>query len=299
MKILFVSSGNSKNGISSIVKNQGLSLQKQGIDLTYFSIIGKGVKGYLRNIKPLRNLLKKNNFDIVHAHYSMSAFVASLSGAKPLVVSLMGSDVQSDKFFIYLFNRLFWSKIIVKSKAMKSHLGIKSAYVVPNGVDFNTFKPMNKINCKKKIGWNISKKQILFAANPNRSEKNYFLAKSAFEILNNKDCELKVLEDIPVDQMPLYHNAADVVILTSLREGSPNVIKEAMACNRPVVATDVGDIKQIIIKTKGCFVTHFNEKQLANRINKALNISSTSGRIDIEPLRSDKIAQKIIDIYNN
>ena len=99
MNILFVSSGNSKTGISPIIKNQGESLINSGANVTFFTIKGKGIIGYLKNVLPLKRLLRKNEYDVVHAHYSMSAFVATLSGAKPLMVSLMGSDVKSDKYF--------------------------------------------------------------------------------------------------------------------------------------------------------------------------------------------------------
>ena len=195
MKVLFVSSGNSKVGISPIITNQGKSLENEGLDLTYFKIKGKGIKGYLKNIKPLRVLLKGSDFDIVHAHYSMSAFVASLSGARPLIVSLMGSDVKSDKLFkvfIHLFNKLFWNKTIVKSEDMKLSLGIKETEVISNGVDLDMFKPLNQLECKKKLGWDFEKKQILFAANPNRHEKNYPLAKKAFSTLDEINYELKI-----------------------------------------------------------------------------------------------------------
>ena len=102
MKILFVSSGNSQNGISPIIKNQGESIVKAGIELEYFLIKGKGIKGYFKSIFTLRKHLKNNTYDIVHVHYSLSAIVASLAGAKPLIVSLMGSDVKSNSWFKWI-----------------------------------------------------------------------------------------------------------------------------------------------------------------------------------------------------
>lgn len=91
-KVLFVSSGNSKAGISPIVRSQDESLKRNGIDLDYFTIVGKGTKGYLKNIPRLRKFLGTNNYDLIHAHYSLPAIVASLSCKLPTVVSLMGSD---------------------------------------------------------------------------------------------------------------------------------------------------------------------------------------------------------------
>ena len=95
MTILFISSGNSGK-ISPIVKAQADSLIKKGVAIDFFLIKGKGLTGYLKSIFILRKFIKKNNYDLYHAHYSLSAFVATLAGCKPLVVSLMGSDVKKD-----------------------------------------------------------------------------------------------------------------------------------------------------------------------------------------------------------
>ena len=303
MKVLFVSSGNSKVGISPIITNQGKSLENEGLDLTYFKIKGKGIKGYLKNIKPLRVLLKGSDFDIVHAHYSMSAFVASLSGARPLIVSLMGSDVKSDKLFkvfIHLFNKLFWNKTIVKSEDMKLSLGIKETEVISNGVDLDMFKPLNQLECKKKLGWDFEKKQILFAANPNRHEKNYPLAKKAFSTLDDINYELKVLEDIPINQMSLHFNAADLVLLTSLWEGSPNVIKEALACNRPILSTNVGDVSTLLSNVNGCNIIEEDAQDIADKIKFSIeNFSVSNGREKVKSLKIDSknVAFKIIELY--
>ena len=107
---------------------------------------------------------------------------------------------------------------------MKESLGIKNVEVIPNGVDLKVFKPIEKMSCKKALNWDCKKKQILFASNPNRYEKNFSLAKKAFSFIDDINYELKVLEDISNDQIPLHFNAADVILLTSLWEGSPNVI---------------------------------------------------------------------------
>jgi len=293
MKLLFISSGNSKTGISSIIKNQGKSISKQDVNIVYYTIKGKGITGYLRNVKPLNAYLNSNNFDVIHAHYSMSAFVASLAGAKPLVVSLMGSDVKSGYFFkllIKLFNIFSWSKIIVKSQDMKNSLGIKNVEIIPNGVDFDRFKPMNQSDCKKQLDWDLSKKQILFAANPNRYEKNYKLASDAFELLHDDNIEMKVLEDVPNELMPIYHNAADIVLLTSLWEGSPNVIKEAMACNRPIVTTDVGDVKELLIGVEGAYVVEHNVADIHNSLSESRNINEVNSRERIIELKLDSIS---------
>lgn len=302
MVVLFVSSGNSSTGISPIIKNQGDSLINRGVELTYFTIKGKGLKGYLKSIPRLKKHLKENKYDIIHAHYSLSAFVASFSGAKPLIVSLMGSDVKSKgyyRFIINLFNKFYWTKTIVKSEDMRVALQMKEAEVIPNGVDFNKFKPIDKDIALRETGWDVSKKGILFAANPNRPEKNFKLAKKTFDLLDDQEIELHSLDNVPNDKMPYYHNAADVVLITSLWEGSPNVIKEAMACNCPIISTDVGDVKEIIYGTDECYISNFNPNSLAKDIKRILsnNGKRSNGRRRIKHLDEELIALKLINLY--
>jgi glycosyltransferase involved in cell wall biosynthesis len=301
MKVLFISSGNSKSGISPIIKNQGESLKKQNIHLEYFTIKGKGINGYLNSILSLRKKLKKNSYAIVHAHYSLSAFIASLAGAKPLIVSLMGSDVKANNLFksiIYIFNYLSWSNIIVKSKDMYLDLNIKNAHIIPNGINMNKFKPISQDLAQRKLDWDSRKRHILFASNPNRPEKNFELAKKAFDIIDDENLELHYLEDIPNEIMPYYFNASDVILLTSLWEGSPNVIKEAMSCNRPIVSTNVGDVKNIIKNVEGCYLVDYDKYEVSKYIQKSLAYKETNGRENISYLNENNIAKELIKIYN-
>ena len=301
MKVIFISSGNNKDGISPIIKNQGESLKKENIDVEYFTIKGRGVKGYLKSISKVREYLNNSSYDIVHAHYWLSAIVVSLSRAKPIVVSLMGDDVKAKWWFrwiIYLFHYLFWSTTIVKSKDMYLSLGIKGVHIVPNGVDMSRFRPIQKDIALKEVGWDSRKRHVLFTSNPDRVEKNFKLAKDAFDFIANKNLELHYLKDIPNKKVPYYYNASDVVILTSLWEGSPNAIKEAMACNTPIVSTPVGDVDEVISKTDGCYLSSFDYREFASCINRALEFGKrTTGRDDIQNLKSELIAKKIVDIY--
>jgi len=301
MEILFISSGNSKNGISPIIKSQGKSLRELGHNVSFFAIKGKGIKGYLNHVFVLKKYLKKSSYDVVHAHYSLSAMTASLAGAKPLVVSLMGSDVKASPILasiIKIFKNIFWRKVIVKSLDMKISSKIADARVVPNGVNFKKFKPIQREKALEITGWDANKKHVLFAANPKRKEKNYQLAKAAFDIMNDASVELHVLVDVPNNLMPYYFNASDVILLTSLWEGSPNVIKEAMACNCKIVAVDVGDIKKVIGDTYGCFVTDFNEATFAQKLKKSLHLKrKTNGREKITYLDSGVIAKELTNIY--
>lgn len=305
MKILFVASGNKSEGISPIIYAQLTSLTDQGVQVDIFTINGKGFNGYLEAILPLRKKLLTNNYNLVHAHYSLSGIVAALAGSKFLVVSLMGSDLISSRLYRYLilfFKRFFWDKLIVKSFDMKENISLPDAEIVPNGVNLLIFQQQNKFEAQKELGWDPSKKHILFPSDPSRPEKNYKLFREAKELLSDRTIMAHSLFNAPHTSVPIYLNASDVIVLTSLYEGSPNVIKEAMACNCPIVSTEVGDVKWILEDTDGCYISKFNTDDVAEKIRKALDFGQrTNGRDRIINLGLDSIhiAEKIISIYNN
>lgn len=310
MKVLFVCSGNSIHGISSIIKNQATSLMKNNYDLhiDYYPIKGKGVIGYLQNIKPLKQILKNNKYDLIHAHYSYSAFCASLAGAKPLIVTFMGSDVKAsnfNKYIIRFFAFVFqWEHLIVQSEDMKKSLGVKKGNIIPNGINLERFVPMDKRKCQAQLGWNNEKMHILFPANPKRYVKNYKLACKALKIINDLNIEIHVFDEVLHENTPLWYNAADIVLLTSLWEGSPNAIKEAMACNKPIVATNVGDIEFLFGNEDGFYITEFDVNDCVEKIKQALVFAyekkNTKGRERLIALKLDdvSIAKKIYDMYN-
>jgi teichuronic acid biosynthesis glycosyltransferase TuaC len=306
MKILFISSGNSASGISPIVSNQGASLASAGCDVEYYMIKGRGIKGYLSNVIPLNQKIKKGQYVIVHAHYALSAYVAGLASAKPLVVSLMGSDVKGGKasrVILKIVSWFFrWQAVIVKSKELGSGK-FDSAHVIPNGVDTEQFIPENRKQCCAKLGWDDNDVNILFAANPARKEKNFVLTREALKRMDIPNTALHVLNGIPHNEMVHWYNAADVVLLSSFWEGSPNVIKEAMACNRPIVATDVGDIRWLFGNTPGHFISGFSPEELAGKLKLAIEYSKkhgqTQGRSRILELGLDAftVAKRIIEVY--
>lgn len=304
MKILFVGSGNKTNGEPSIlIKNQAISLEKKGCQVEYYLIQGKGFIGYLKNIPSLRKKIKEANFDVLHAHYSLSGFILSLSSLflnqSKKIVSLMGSDTQIfgiKRFIIQTFHCLFWDATIVKTQKMKEELNLKTAHVIPNGVNLNSFD-LHQDNIKN---------TVLFAADPSRKSKNFLLAKAAIEhleSLNYKDVEFKIKFNISHQEMIKEIQSAGCVLLTSLWEGSPNIIKEAMACNRPIVSTKVGDVHWLLQGVFGCFIVNSNAKDVGEGIISSLQFSNqqgqTNGRSKLIQLGldSESIADRLIEIY--
>jgi teichuronic acid biosynthesis glycosyltransferase TuaC len=305
MKVIFISSGNSKNGVSAVVKKQGETLQQAGINIEFFKIKGKWFQGYFRNILLFRTFLKKNPYNIVHAHYALSAYVATLAGAKPLVVSLMGSDVHTGFYYKYLnkfFNHFFWAACIVKSERMKNASKITNSILIPNGVDMKKYYFQDKDDARGKLGLDKNKKYILFVTDPARKEKNFSLINLAIEQLNEK-VELLIVNNKTHEELNLFYNAGDVLLLTSHHEGSPNVVKESMACNCPVVSTDVGDVRWLFGAEQGHFITTFDPVDVAEKIKYAIEFrekyGQTNGRERIIELGldSESVAGKIIEVY--
>ncbi len=302
MKVLHVFSGNKKNGICPIVKAQGDSLKEFGVEIDYFGIVGHGISGYLKNIPRLRQKIRLGDFDLVHSHYSLSAIVATLAGASPLAVSLMGCSIGKPlkKYIIHILNKLFWNACIVKSKRMYDVLGCPEALIIPNGVNLDVFKPFNKQEAIKHLGWNPNKTHILCAANPNRPEKNTALAVDAFDLLKRDDMELHFLIDVPHNEIPYHYNASDLVILTSTSEGSPNVIKEALACNCKIVSTDVGDVAERFQNSSFCSIATNDASDFAKKMELALQLEHAPNTRDlVVDLDSKIVAQRLIDIYNS
>ncbi|RPH30779.1 MAG: glycosyltransferase [Bacteroidales bacterium] len=305
MRILFIcrsKSGFDQN-ISPIVKNQGDSLVKIGHHVDYY-LIENGFLGYLKLIVGLRKYIKSNTFDVIHSHYSITSIFTSLAIVnRKIVVSLMGSDTERKGLILYLinlFSRLFWDRVIVKTERMKERFKSKSIIVLPNGVDFDRFFVVPKLEAQKKVGFSSDVINILFLADSKRKEKNVELAREAVKLLNNPSIVLHEIYPVPHDLVPYYLNAAEILVLPSLYEGSVNIVKEGMACCIPIVATNVGDVKQNILSTDGCFIAKAEPVDFSEKIGLALKFASkTNGRENIEHLRDKAIAERLVNIYNS
>lgn len=301
MRVLFVSSG--KGGdVGHVVRNQGESLVKAGVKIDYLTI-RPGMGGYISAIPIIRRTFLNGGYDLVHAHYSLSAFSVTLAGVKPIVVSLMGSDTVTSmpvRMIIRFLCKKRWDATIVKTVEMKNRLKIDKAIILPNGVDLERFDPVEKAEARRRLNIPVEKKIILFVSAKNRPEKNLPLAREAVSLLGDISVELIHLYDRQNTEIALHLSAADVMLLTSSREGGVNVIKEAMACNCPIVSTDVGDVREVIEGTEGCFISAIDSRRIADLIRQALAFGGrTEGRARITDmgLDAETVARKIIGIY--
>ena len=314
MKVLFISRKRPSFEIMPFIKSQADSLIDNGVELEHYLIKNRGIKAYIKAIPELRKLKRSKNFDVIHAHYSYSVFLALLWYPKvPIVVSFMGADVYGSKgiegkqawkshFDVLLAKAMQFlvDAIIVKSQNLYNAVLLKTkAIVIPNGVNFETFRPMDQNAARQRCKISTPNKLILFLGHPTYVRKNFKLLQQAVAL---SDENWEIINPYPIDpvEIPYYINSADLLVLTSLQEGSPNVIKEAMACNCPIVSTDVGDVSEIIKNTDGCYLTGFEAEELIENVKKALaHGKPTTGRVDMEHLEINKIAQRIIGVYES
>jgi len=300
MKILIVCSGN-KKFIAPFIKEQGDSLIKNGLEVEYFLISGKGFKGYLKNYFPYLSKLRSFKPDIVHAHYGLSGLFANLQRKVPVVTTFHGSDINlaSVLKFSRIAYKLSQKNILVSQRNLAiSGFDKNKADVLPCGVDTEIFFPMDKNEARKKIGLSLDGKYALFSSSFANSVKNYPLAKQAIDIVNS--VELIELRGYKREEVALLMNACDLVLMTSHTEGSPQFIKEALACNCPIVSVDVGDVQELIGTASLSYVVESNPSSLAEKIKYILAKNERSNGCElIGNYEINVIAKKLNDIYTN
>ena len=306
MKVLFVASGNKAAGrVSAFVQSQYDSLEKEGLEMLLYPVVGHGWKGYLHNFRKLRRLILKEKPDVVHAHYSSCGYLVALAamGQKTKkVVSILGSfptESRKLKFVRFCVDHV-WHVTIVKSERTRAQLD-RDLPVVPNGVDLDLFPLMVQQVAREKVGFSRDDKYVIFVSDPSRPEKQYGLAEAAVERLKDDHVRLVPVFNKPHSEIVEFMCAADALIMTSSNEGSPNVIKEAMACNCPIVVTDVGDVRWVTEGVDGTYVSNtYEPAELAGLLEKALGFGArTRGRERIVDLglTSGMVAQKLMRIY--
>lgn len=307
MKVVFVASGNKKVGtVSSFVRAQFDSLQREGLEMLLFPIVGHGWKPYLCSIRSLRNTIRREKPDIVHAHYSVCGVVAAAAAAGTnckVVVSILGSFPKKNfkKHWCKFFIKHFWNATLVKSQRTARQLGINLP-VIPSGVNIDQFTPIDYQKARELCGFEEGKKYVIWCSNPERSEKNYPLARAAVEELRRQDVSLVPVFDKPHSAVAEYMCAADALLLTSKMEGSPNVVKEAMACNCPIATTDVGDVRENLDGLPGAYISRIDSPiQVAEALASALAFGQrTAGRQQLvnKGLTTEAVAKRMVCLYS-
>jgi glycosyltransferase involved in cell wall biosynthesis len=320
IRVLMVTSEWPKPGVnvtSHFIKRQAEFLSAAGVDVTVFPFRGaKNPFKYLKNWVRLRIKLRREKFDLIHAQFGQSGLLA-LPKRLPLVVTFRGSDLLgtvSDRTQRHLkvsalhkfLSRLVAAHsdaVILVAEHMKSqlHPSIES-HVIPSGLDLKLFRPMEKRIARTRLGLHQDERLVLFVGRTNHGRKRGYLAEKAVEILNQSmEARLVVAWAIPHTEIPLYMSACDVLVFTSMQEGSPNVVKEALACNLPVVSVRVGDVESRIKGIDGCELCEDDTPEtIAAALKRALDRGGRSqGRESVMELDENITTERVMNIYQS
>ncbi len=300
---------------TNFIRRQVESLQAAGVSVDVFAFRGRqNPYNYLAAWTRLRPLLTSGNYDLVHAQFGQSG-ILTFPKRLPLVVTLRGSDllgIISDKSGRYTWrgrmltqmSRFVASQsdaVIVVSDHMRQYLRTSApVHVVPSGLDLEMFHPIPRDDARRKLGFDPNARLVLFVGRPHELRKRHDLAIAAVDILNQRlPAQLEIAWGVPHSKIPLFMGACDVLIMASKHEGSPNVVKEALACNLPVVSVPVGDVPERLRDVEGCEVTPDDRPEsLAAALERVLRRAGrVDGRSAVQSLDESVLTQRVIEIY--
>lgn len=287
------------------------------IDMLHVDRAGSGRRAYRQLATLVRAAVANREPDVVHVLYGgvMADVVTRAAGAVPVLISFCGSDLLggrsgfgtarvTEAIGVAASRRAARraAGILVKSRnlleKLPPSLPEERVWVVPNGVDLELFKPLDRTSCCAALGLDVTQKHVLFPAAPGRPEKRFALAEAAVAQLR-APVQLHALAGRPHDEVPLWLNAVDAVLLTSAYEGSPNAVKEALACNTPIVSVDVGDVRERVDGVSGCAVAEADPLALAAALDAVLARGERSdGREKVSELSRERVAETVAGIYS-
>lgn len=290
--------------------DQVAALERAGVDVETVTVPGRfapadaegrSVADYLR-FYPTVLRRSFDSFDLVHANNGLTAPHAVAQPNLPVVLTFWGADVLGRAYRKDLASRAcagVAEEVIVRSDEMREALG-DGVHVIPHGVDLSAFEPMDRSAAREAVGWDHDARHVLFPYPPERTEKNYPLAKRVTGQVDGRateDVRLQVVSGRPHERMPLYLNAADALLLASDFEGSPNVVKEALACDLPVVSTDVGDVRERLAGVEPSAVCA-SESALVAGLAAVLDADArANGREAVSHLGLREMGERIHEVY--
>ena len=317
LRVLAVIPGANEGSSFIFARRQVESLRKLDLSIDTFYLQSRlSPLAVFREALRLSRTVRELRPDLVHAHYgTLTSCLCALVATCPLVITFRGSDLNGDLDvgFIRAWLGIFLSQIsalraraiICTSRRLESRLWWHKhkVTVLPSGVDLNLFTPISQEKAREKLALPTSERIVLFNAGKNSITKGVALAKAATghaEESVGKICLLQLDGTVSHQDMPLYMNAADCLLLTSRTEGSPNVVKEAMACNLPVVSVPVGDVPELL---EGVSYSHILPRD-ASDLGKAIaeivgSRHRSDGRNKIETYSEDNIARQVLAVYQS
>jgi teichuronic acid biosynthesis glycosyltransferase TuaC len=261
----------------------------------------------------------RGRYRLVHVHAGETALAARFFVGPPMLVSYCGDDVLGDpredgsipvvsrvRAAVVRFHAGLFRATITKSPEMHNRLPPRLQRrdtVLPNGVDLEVFVPLDRAEARRRLGWDETEHVALFAATkPDIPRKRRELAEAACAYASERigPVRLHVAGTTAPDEMPLLMSAADCLLHTSSLEGSPNVVKEALTCNLPVVATRSGDIAQLLDGVDPSFLCAADAAEVGEALVRCLRAGRRSnGRASVEKtLSADVVAARLRVLYD-
>ena len=302
MKVLIVA--RRKNGkYAPFITEQINALEKEGVQCRYYGIDRKGLLGYVHSLQGFRRAVRDFHPDVIHAHYGLSGLFANCQRRIPVVTTYHGTDI-NDRHLLKVSKRAIrlsaCSIFVSRGNIDAAHPRTGRYALIPCGINLEDYPILDKAEARVAIGWKADHRYILFSGAFDNRIKNAPLAQAAVERL--EDMSLIELKGYSRQQVAMMMNAADALVMTSFTEGSPQVIKEAMACGCPIVSVDVGDVKEITAGVEGCCIAERSPESIAWNLKKAIDFGKkTEGRAVIvkRGLTNDVVANKLIEIYKS
>ncbi|GAA0230353.1 glycosyltransferase [Haladaptatus pallidirubidus] len=262
------------------------------------SVTRRSPADYLRFFPTvMRNSL--GEYDLIHANYGLTAPMALAQPRLPVVLSLWGSDLLGEYGWLSKRCARHCDAVIVMSEGMADELGC-DCHVIPHGINLSRFAPMLKSTARAEVGWNETKKHVLFPYPPTREVKDFPRAERVVAEAANRvdgEVELQSVFGVAHEEMADYYNAADVLLLPSKSEGSPNSVKEAMACNLPVVTTDVGDVRDRLADVSPSHVCSSDDELVAGLVDVLAEPRRSNGRENVLDISLERMGERIRGVY--
>ncbi len=325
MRVLIVTSmyptETSYTGIFVAEQVRSLRAARVNVDVLSFNV-GKTRLNYVLSFPRLFRAIRANGYGLVHTHHTYSFLLVDLARRLartrvPIVLTNHEGEVFNSESRARTWHPTSWFRhslllkrlaarradfvIFVSQQLASAVSGSDRQAVIPCGIDLDKFKPLDRLQCRKILGLPPDHVVIFFPASPTAKGKWFALAKAAYEIVRKRFPGSLLLTggSIPYDSMPVYYNAADVVLQSSFYEASPTVVKESLACEIPLVSTDSGDTREIVEGVSFCFVCGNDSRELAGRILECLGHRALNGRQRLlrEGLSLEQVARKIIGVY--
>jgi glycosyltransferase involved in cell wall biosynthesis len=289
-------------GNGAFVMHQVEHLRALGHHVTVVHVRGYVSKwAYLGGAIRVLRATWRGRFDVVHVHYGLTGLCALARWRTPMVVTLHGSDVLQgtlQPFVSRVVSKIANATIVVSPEIGERCPGI----LIPCGVDLDTFRRVDRIYARRELGLSREGRLVLFPFDPGRRVKRFDLAQRAVERLRKRGIDVSLLPvwTAACDRMPLYYSAADVMVLCSESEGSPTSVKEALACNLPVVSTDVGDVRSLLAGIAGTELCEPTEAALATGLERTLDRIETAtfeSRAAVDRFDQRRTAEALVNVY--